>query len=241
MYRADLSLRNRKTAIPTFPLCYTAAIASSSCGRAMALSFEWAALLVGMVLLARRGAWLVGPVLVFDAVRTARRARHALLRAGYAMLLLVAGVVTGGVFPLWAVAEVLALAVQAVFAVCLGMYCTLRSRTTLRATVATAVVLLLITVGHCLLLLVATVVCHALGKPELVRPLELFHAYGLTPPMTQMAFLIPIKDVLAEGPFAGERESITMAALGVLFYGGAASLFWGLLGAQFTAKTGRSR
>src|SRR5262245_56771327 len=41
------------------------------------------------VLFRRLFANLVGPVLVFDAIRTARRARHALLRSGYALLLLV--------------------------------------------------------------------------------------------------------------------------------------------------------
>ena len=60
-----------------------------------------------------------------------RGVRNALLT------LLVVGLVTGAVFPAFALLALLALAVHGAFAVCLGLLCSLHSRTTLRATVAT--------------------------------------------------------------------------------------------------------
>src|SRR5437016_2809608 len=49
----------------------------------------WVVLLVGVLVLMRQALEiLVGPVLVFDVVRTSRRSRYALLRSLYALLML---------------------------------------------------------------------------------------------------------------------------------------------------------
>ena len=74
--------------------------------------------------------------------------------------------------------------VQASFVICLGMACSLASSSTFRATVATCVVLLAVTVGHWLLYLIGSAAFQLLGRPDLIHPLHVFHSYGLTPPVT---------------------------------------------------------
>src|SRR5260370_32001882 len=89
------------------------------------------------------------------------------------------GTLTGGVLPPFTALVLLALFAHAAFAVSLGMYCSLLSRTTLRATIATVSVLLVFTLGHWFVLLVVTTLCHVFGNPGLADNLAEFHAYGL--------------------------------------------------------------
>src|SRR6185369_16912582 len=97
-------------------------------------------------------------------------------------LMIGAGMLTLGVLPQFVPLLLLAIAAQAAFAVSLGMYCSLVSKTTLRATVATVCSFLGITLGHFLVLLVVTTLCHLLGAPSVASGLWEFHWYGLTPP-----------------------------------------------------------
>jgi hypothetical protein len=165
-------------------------------------------------------------------------------------IMIAAGMLTGGVLPPFVPLLLLALGAQAAFAVSLGMYCSLVSKTTLRATVATVCVLLAVTLGHWLVLLVVTTLCHLVGRPEVASGLAAFHTHGLTPPMTLIAFLVPLNSrtyLGGESPEQAQWTSSTAldpipgALLGTLFYAARAMVLWTMLQARFGKVTGRLR
>jgi hypothetical protein len=157
-------------------------------------------------------------------------------------LLLGVGLFTFALFPPVLLLAVLALAAHGLFAACLGMYCSLVSKTTLRATVATVVALLGVTLGHWLVFLVVAALCEVLGVPWSAQSLAAFHAYGLTPPLTLTAFLVtwPVewKSMFELRP---DPTSLAPAVLGVVLYAALAGCLWLALRSRFPAVTGRLR
>jgi ABC-type transport system involved in multi-copper enzyme maturation permease subunit len=157
-------------------------------------------------------------------------------------VMLALGVLTGGILPPFLLLVLLALFAHAAFAVCLGMYCSLVSRTSLRATVATVSVLLAFTIGHWLVLLVVTTLCHVFGVPQLAANLRDFHLYGLTPPMTLVTFMVPYPHPMAlQGDFPVQLPYLREAMIGTLFYGLLALLLWMGVWTSFGKVTGRER
>lgn len=152
------------------------------------------------------------------------------------------GVLTGGLFPLFAVLLVLALAGHAAFAACLGLYCSLVSRTTLRATIATVSLLLAVVFGHWVVYLVVTTLCHFMGSPHLSSGLDTFHVHGLTPPMSHVALIVSLSETklfLSDRPH--DQGPIAAAVLGSGVYAFAAGFLWMMLRSRFGSVTGRRK
>src|SRR5262249_27716648 len=137
------------------------------------------------------------------------------------------GMVTGGLHPLAAIALALAWTAYAAFLACLGLWFSVVCRTGLRATIATLLATLGLSVGHWLLWLC----CIPGGGPRGIEEIAKFQA-GLTPPAA-LAFLA----------FHGEefrdhrnRELLQMVAyslFGILVWAGAAAAVWSAVSTRF--------
>jgi hypothetical protein len=117
------------------------------------------------------------------------------------------------------------------------------SKTTLRATIATISIFLAVTMGHWLLMLVLTTLCHIFGLPEAASHVAVFHTYGLTPTITHITFLVPFGDLTRDEfvPDKVQLASLLAGALGTVFYAGIAGILWHLLRTRFSTITGRKR
>jgi len=162
------------------------------------------------------------------------------MAAGVLGAVVAAGMLIGGVFPLAVLPMAATCAASGAFAANLGLYCSLVCRTTLRATVATVVVLFGVTVGHWLVYLCSSTLLRSLGKGNLVEALGQFHTYGLTPPLTFVALTVSFRDALGgRQGMAGGGGEVPAALAGVAFYAVLASLLWWRLNARFRRLTGR--
>ena len=131
--------------------------------------------------------------------------------------------------------------VLGVFAINLGMYCSLVSRTSFRATVTTVSVLLAVGLGHWVLYPVGLVLLQVLGRPDLRHGLAVFHGDGLTPSQ-MLTTLATAGEFLSGKQAAGEWGTRLLAALaGLLLYAGLAALLWVRLRSRFGTLTGRVR
>jgi ABC-type transport system involved in multi-copper enzyme maturation permease subunit len=138
------------------------------------------------------------------------------------------GLVTGGVHPLSFLLLLAAAAAYAGFAAALGLWCSLRCRTTWRATALTAALLLAVTLGHWLVNLAEPAV---VASSNVQDWLDNLHWYALTPPVTL--------DTLALRLFASVRGRVGLAAFGVALYAAAAAALYGRVAARFGPATGR--
>ncbi|HKI36360.1 MAG TPA: ABC transporter permease subunit [Gemmataceae bacterium] len=188
-------------------------------------------------------------------------------KAGYCLLLLwLVGVGTGGLSPLAVPLLLLALFAYLAFAASLGLWFSLRCRTTLRATIWTLVTLLGVSLGHWLL----TFCCGPLlpfsqpgpvrgrpfsdSTPRLLRVLSAAQAYSLTPPVTMNALAFSnrqmTRSVSGGHGFDPEDDDddprspntlmrVALGLSGVALYGLAAIVLLLLTRAHFTVVTGR--
>lgn len=135
-------------------------------------------------------------------------------------------------------------AVYAAFAAGLGLYCSLRSRTSLRATVGTLVVLLVVGTGQPLLWLVVYPLAAILQWACGIDPgwaSDLAHG-GLTPPVTLLHLAFPFGDWYTfDVRLRTESGEVGLAWAGVCLYAAAAAALWGWLRLRFGALTGRQR
>jgi ABC-type transport system involved in multi-copper enzyme maturation permease subunit len=191
-------------------------------------------------------------------------------KAGYCLLgLWAVGAVTGGLSVAAVPLLLLALFIYLGFAASLGLWFSLRCRTTLRATIWTLVTLLGVSLGPWLL---TTFCCGPVGflarpaparggpfsepTPPLARLLSEVQTYALTPPVTMAALAFADGEVLALGGRRAEVWSrsygggddlfetspsrrLGFSMMGVLLYGIAAIVLLLLTAARFTAITGR--
>ncbi len=129
---------------------------------------------------------------------------------------------------------VLAVVVQGSLAITVGLTCSLACRTSTRAAVATGVALVALGLGHWILFLFASALLYLLGLREWVRPLQTFHAHGLTPTtaLTDLASL--------GGPEFPGGGAFASALIGTLLYGTLAAGLWWRLGRRFATVSGRA-
>ncbi len=152
------------------------------------------------------------------------------------------GTITAGIFPPFVVLLVLALAAQSAFVIALGTYCSLVSKTTLRATVGTISVMLAVMLGHELVLLIEKTLCHIFSLPHLSATLDRFHTFGLTPPLTLATFIVTFTSSdLTHGELNVDPDRIIAGVWGTVFYGVLALLLWWRVRSKFAAVTGRLR
>jgi ABC-type transport system involved in multi-copper enzyme maturation permease subunit len=142
---------------------------------------------------------------------------------------LLLGQMLGGVNPIGVPLVLLAAAVQMVFIINLGMYCSVVCGTAARATAVTITSWLSITLGHWFLFLVGSVAATMAGNRGLIDLLAMFHAEGLTPPLTfsKLATL------------SGPPESIFAALVGTSIYLLAAAILWNRTQSRFARLAGR--
>jgi len=185
-------------------------------------------------------------------------------KAGVCLLILwLVGAGTGGLSPLALPLLGLALFVYLGFAASLGLWFSLRCRTTLRATIWTLVTLLGVGFGHWLLTFCFSPLL-LLGsqqpplrayrydpRPPWQRALADAQTYSLTPPLTLSAFAFTnkeLKSATLQGYGYDDDEGLLrtsplrrfgLGLLGVLLYGAAAIILLGLTLGRFTAVTGR--
>jgi ABC-type transport system involved in multi-copper enzyme maturation permease subunit len=190
-------------------------------------------------------------------------------KAGYCLLILWAvGAGTGGLSPLALPLLLLALFVYLGFAGSLGLWFSLRCRTTLRATIWTIVTLAGVSLGHWVL----TFFCSPLmyfaqptpapapgriptpgpnGEPRWTRLLSDVQAYSLTPPATMVALAFSNEELALDGSrnhgygydedFSNSNPLLRVALglVGIAAYGIAAIVLLLLTRARFTPLTGR--
>jgi ABC-type transport system involved in multi-copper enzyme maturation permease subunit len=155
----------------------------------------------------------------------------SVLRPGWGLLWLssiwVIAWLTGGLSP-WAI-PCLAVAwlVFATFFAGLGLWFSVVSRTTLHALVGTILAIAVVTLGHWLLAPLYVGLAHWLFDVRLHDFAENFHTFGLTPPLTLDALMIPYGERLYERHW-GEPwlEGLVMACFGVAIYGLGAYALW---------------
>jgi ABC-type transport system involved in multi-copper enzyme maturation permease subunit len=182
-------------------------------------------------------------------------------KAGYCLLLLwLVGVVTGGLSPVAAPWLLLALFAYLAFAAGLGLWFSLRCRSTLRATIWTIVTLIGVSLGHWLLTFCFSPLASVWSPSYSGRPsgptsswllLESdVQTYSLTPPATMIALAFSNNEIkFAESDARGWYDDdprtaspvrrLLFSLLGVLLYGTAAIVLLLLTAARFTAVTGR--
>jgi ABC-type transport system involved in multi-copper enzyme maturation permease subunit len=180
-------------------------------------------------------------------------------KAGYCLLVLWAvGAATGGLSVFAVPLLALALFIYLGFAASLGLWLSLRCRTTLRATIWTLVTLIGVGVGHWLLTLFCCGPLALFGsptptrggmfvdpKPSLGEMVSEAQMHALTPPITMMTLAIPGVSTPSQGSWDDDlterrrpwRLGFSMA--GVLLYGIAAIVLWRRTAARFTTVTGR--
>ena len=182
-------------------------------------------------------------------------------KAGYCLVILwLVGAGTGGLSPLALPFLGAALFVYLGFAASLGLWFSLRCRTTLRATIWTLATLVGVSFGHYLL----TSCCGPLAlmgpqppmraygydpRPAWYRVLADVEVYSLTPPMTLAALAFSNDDIehaeihtYDDDDFlvrASLLRAFALSVLGVLVYGSAAVILLRLTLGRFTVATGR--
>jgi ABC-type transport system involved in multi-copper enzyme maturation permease subunit len=154
-------------------------------------------------------------------------------------VMLALGILTGGLFPLFLFGVAMALAAHAAFAVNLGMYCSLVSRSTMRATLATVSIFLAVTLGHWIVYLVVTTLCHMAGSPDMASTLGEFHLYGLTPPVTQAGLIVTLSGATMKSFRELNLHGVLPALLGTGLYALLALLLGILVRVRFAKVTGR--
>jgi hypothetical protein len=144
------------------------------------------------------------------------------------------GLLTGGISPLSLPLLAAAWSVYAAFAAALGLWCSLRCRTTWRATGLTAALLLAVTVGHWLVHPAEPLFVPSTEDP---RWLDDFHWYALSPPASLDALTFPLFPSAWYGLRHGSR--LANAVLGVGLYALAALLLYRRVLVRFGPVTGR--
>jgi ABC-type transport system involved in multi-copper enzyme maturation permease subunit len=180
-------------------------------------------------------------------------------KAGYCLLVLwVVGAATGGLSVFAVPFLALVLFIYLGFAASLGLWFSLRCRTTLRATIWTLVTLIGVGGGHWLLTLFC---CGPLAlfvaptptrgnlwrnpKPTLGDLVSEAQTYALTPPITMMTLAIPDVSMSSQGSWDDDftersrPRRLGFSMVGVLLYGIAAIVLWRRTAARFTTVTGR--
>jgi ABC-type transport system involved in multi-copper enzyme maturation permease subunit len=184
-------------------------------------------------------------------------------KAGYFLLLLwLVGAVTGGLSPLAVPLLLLALFAYLAFAASLGLWFSLRCRTTLRATIWTLVTLLGVSFGHWLLTFCCGPLLPASGPvrgrpfadptPGPVLLLSAVQKYTLTPPVTMNALAFSKRQLGPRGPGVEnfdlefyDPESpnpwlrVTLGLPAIALFGLAAFILLLLTRSRFTVVTGR--
>jgi ABC-type transport system involved in multi-copper enzyme maturation permease subunit len=130
------------------------------------------------------------------------------------------------------------LGVQAALVVCLGMACSLGSRSTFRATVVTVVGLLALTCGHWLLYLFEAAAVQVFGRTDLLPWLAELHTYGLTPPLTLGTLATCGHMKSSSGEVAWGH--LLAAGVGTALHAALVLLLWGWLYYRFPRVTGRA-
>jgi ABC-type transport system involved in multi-copper enzyme maturation permease subunit len=151
--------------------------------------------------------------------------KAALVIGSYLLL----GLILGGVHPLGLPLAIFAMVAHMVFVINLGMYCSTVCSTSGRATAVTIVSWLSITLGHWFLFLVCSVAGTMTGRRDLIDSLAMFHAQGLTPPLTftELASL------------RGPPDRILAALGGTNLYLLAALILWTRTRSRFARLAGR--
>jgi hypothetical protein len=121
--------------------------------------------------------------------------------------------------------------------VCVGLWFSLVSRTTLRATVFTLLVTLLVGVGPWLLAYSGEAILVSFLPAPLAQGIGRLLTYGLTPPVALYVLAFPPGDGLKiRGAFFGDE--LLWAVVGLLIYGLVGRLLWLWTLTRFRAETG---
>jgi ABC-type transport system involved in multi-copper enzyme maturation permease subunit len=156
--------------------------------------------------------------------------------AGLAIFLVIAAL-TGGLHVLAVPLLALACAVYAGLLVCVGLWFSLVSQTTLRATVFTLLVTLLVGVGPWLLAYSGEAVLVSFLPVPLAQGIGRLLTYGLTPPVALYVLAFPPGEFWnSQGTFFAEE--LLWAVVGLLVYALAGRLLWRWTLARFRAETG---
>ncbi len=154
------------------------------------------------------------------------------------------GLLAGGVHLLSLLMLAAAWLTYAAFATGVGLWFSLRSRTSLRATVWTLVTLLALGTGQPLLWFVGYPVALALNVwlgVDSGWAADLAY-YGLTPPVSLVYLTYPFGEWYSFGrQMRNDAGEVGLAWAGVCVYAAAAAALWGLLRLRFGKATGRMR
>jgi ABC-type transport system involved in multi-copper enzyme maturation permease subunit len=130
--------------------------------------------------------------------------------------------------------------VYALFAANLGLWFSTRPGTTLRATMATLLTLLLVGFGHWLLMgCYLPFFLFSVGRrDDFPEWLLIFQKYGLTPPLTLRALAFQMDDLRKSATIGTVRMSESLGMLvgslaGLICYGVAASILWKMASSRF--------
>jgi len=137
--------------------------------------------------------------------------------------------VTGGLHPLAVPLVIFAFAVHAAFAASLGVYCSLVTGSTLRATIATVVSMAVVGCGHWLIALVLQPLAYVyLGKTEADLVFSV-HLWGLTPPCNLAAVSFSSADLEPTKINNFLAFQLVPGICGILLYGlGTVGLLWAI-------------
>jgi ABC-type transport system involved in multi-copper enzyme maturation permease subunit len=150
------------------------------------------------------------------------------------------GLMTGGVHLLSLVLLTAAWGAYAAFAAAVGLWFSLRSRTTLRATVWTLLTLLAVGTGQPFLWLGLRPLAQMLSGPHGLTSSMEWDLYGVTPPGALVYLTFAWGDWYSFAPsLQTSLGRVGLSWVGVCFYTLAAAGLWALTRARFGAITGR--